>query len=401
MPIAITQLSAANVAKDTAAAGSASNANSAGDAGDPGASPALAGFAALLVGQKLAPAPAGTGKADAGGSGDAATAGKNDSASPVDPAQMLAELGFATVPAQPVPTAATPAAGTAGNGGAASAKGDGAGALSAAALAALTARGDAATGKGGANAATPANADAAAPHPGTNDKTQTGALADSATPALAPATAGSGNAVHAAAAAGETAKVAGFGTHLETAMQNAETRPQGEMTPSPVAAQPQATPAHTPASESLNVATPVRDPAWASELGQKVVWLASQDKQSAQITLNPPQLGPIEISLNLKNDQATAVFTSPHAEVRNAIENALPSLREALAGVGVQLGQADVNSQSFRQPATEQQQQQQQNRPSYGAGGDAGAGAATSRMAGVSSGTATLRRGNGLVDTFA
>lgn len=99
---------------------------------------------------------------------------------------------------------------------------------------------------------------------------------------------------------------------------------------------------------ALQLAIPVRDAAWPAEFAQKVTWMARQDLQSAQITLNPPQLGPIEISLDIRNDQASAVFVSASAEVREAIESAVPRLREMLAGVGVELGQANVSHQSFR-----------------------------------------------------
>ncbi|MBK1679978.1 flagellar hook-length control protein FliK [Rhodocyclus tenuis] len=143
-----------------------------------------------------------------------------------------------------------------------------------------------------------------------------------------------------------------------------------------------------------NVATPVRDRAWGADFAQKVVWLASNDKQSAQLTLNPPQMGPIEISLNLSKDGATAVFVSPNAEVRDAIETALPKLREMLAGVGIELGQANVSSESFRQ----------QTAPDEGSGGttrwrdDTAILAADTRGSARSTGS---QSGLGLVDTFA
>ncbi len=100
----------------------------------------------------------------------------------------------------------------------------------------------------------------------------------------------------------------------------------------------------------LTLPTAVRDPNWSHEFGQKIIWLSGTDHHSAQITLNPPQMGPIEVSLNIDKGNATANFVSANAEVREAIETALPRLREMLAGVGIELGQANVGSQSFRQP---------------------------------------------------
>lgn len=96
----------------------------------------------------------------------------------------------------------------------------------------------------------------------------------------------------------------------------------------------------------LDVATPVHSPNWSAEVGQRVVWMASNHLQEAQLSINPPHLGPIEITLSLKDDQATARFFSPHAEIREILEQAMPRLREMLAGAGVQLGQSDVGGQS-------------------------------------------------------
>lgn len=112
-------------------------------------------------------------------------------------------------------------------------------------------------------------------------------------------------------------------------------------------------PGNTAASSSapLRVDTPVRDPAWSGDFSQKVVWLTANDQKFAQLTLNPPQMGPIEISLNINKDSASAYFISPNAEVREAIESALPRLREMLAGVGIELGQANVSAQSSHQEA--------------------------------------------------
>jgi flagellar hook-length control protein FliK len=146
------------------------------------------------------------------------------------------------------------------------------------------------------------------------------------------------------------------------------------------------------------VDTPVRDPAFGQEFSQKIVWLAGQDKQSAQLTLNPPQLGPVEVSLKISGDQATAVFSSPHAEVREAIEAALPRLREMMGSAGLELGQANVSSQSFQQ---QQQQQAAQNQAGASRGGSTGGilGEGGNEPA-AATGT-VIRQSNGLVDTFA
>jgi flagellar hook-length control protein FliK len=95
------------------------------------------------------------------------------------------------------------------------------------------------------------------------------------------------------------------------------------------------------------VAAPVGSAQWGAEFAQKVVWLAREEQSIAQIQVTPPQLGPIEIRLSLNQDQASMTFVSPHAAVREAIEAALPRLREMFAESGLTLGNVDVAAQSF------------------------------------------------------
>jgi flagellar hook-length control protein FliK len=91
--------------------------------------------------------------------------------------------------------------------------------------------------------------------------------------------------------------------------------------------------------------------AWEQQLGQKVVWMVAGGDQSASLTLNPPDLGPLQVVLNVSNDSATATFTAHQAETRQAIENALPKLREMMSEAGIMLGDASVSA------GTQEQQQ--------------------------------------------
>lgn len=99
----------------------------------------------------------------------------------------------------------------------------------------------------------------------------------------------------------------------------------------------------------------VGTPAWDQALGQKVVWMVAGEQQSASLTLNPPDLGPLQVALSVSNSQATATFTAAQPEVRQALEAALPKLREMLGEAGIQLGHASVNSGAQNQQGGEQQ----------------------------------------------
>lgn len=149
------------------------------------------------------------------------------------------------------------------------------------------------------------------------------------------------------------------------------------------------------AQETLLVRTPVRAPGWEGDFAQKVVWMVGRDSQSAQLILNPPQLGAIEVRLTLSGGEAGAQFFSPHPGVREAIESAMPRLREMMAESGLSLGQASVSSESFRDPRANAD-----GSGKFAAGGEnAEAQEAQGALLAAQSHPATL--GRGLVDLYA
>ena len=145
---------------------------------------------------------------------------------------------------------------------------------------------------------------------------------------------------------------------------------------------------------ALPVAPRVGSAEWGGAVGERVVWMANQSHQVAELHLNPPNLGPIEVRLTISNDQASALFVSHHSAVREAIETALPRLREMLADNGIMLGNVTVGSESFSQ----QQASDQRNGNGGGRGGQE-AESVMVRMA-VPGRSAGLMR-DGMVDIFA
>jgi len=151
------------------------------------------------------------------------------------------------------------------------------------------------------------------------------------------------------------------------------------------------------ASAAGNALAPsVGSTAWNQALGEKIVWMTAGALQTASLTLNPPNLGPLQVVLNVTNDQATASFFAAQPEVRQALEAALPKLREMMNEAGIQLGQATVSAE---------QQQQQQNEaanrearrigPAYPGAGN------TDESTIQNLPLPTRHGGRGLVDTFA
>ena len=154
------------------------------------------------------------------------------------------------------------------------------------------------------------------------------------------------------------------------------------------------TPANVlPAQIVIN--TPVTQDNWGDEFNQKITWLASTKEQSAELHLNPPQLGPMDVVIKVSGDQATALFSSPHAAVREAIEQALPKLREMMADSGIMLGNASVNDQAPRNRNDGFDNRSQNSR------GSIGGVAESSVTSGMSARVSPISRHNGIVDTFA
>lgn len=147
------------------------------------------------------------------------------------------------------------------------------------------------------------------------------------------------------------------------------------------------------------VPAPINDPRWAQQFGERIVWLARGDVQNAQINISPAQLGPIQINISLNGDQMTAHFVAAHQEVRQALEDAMPRLREMLSGAGINLGQSNVGSQTQQQQQAQQESAQQgASAPRFGSedailSSDQQTHSATSGLPG--------QHGRGLVDLFA
>ncbi|WP_290704482.1 flagellar hook-length control protein FliK [Amphritea sp.] len=86
-------------------------------------------------------------------------------------------------------------------------------------------------------------------------------------------------------------------------------------------------------------------PAWSQAVNNRVMMMASQNGQFAEIQLDPPELGSLLVKLQVKNEQVSVVFTTPHGSVREAIEQSLPRLREMFAEQGLDLAESSVHDQ--------------------------------------------------------
>lgn len=152
--------------------------------------------------------------------------------------------------------------------------------------------------------------------------------------------------------------------------------------------------ASTAAAMAANeIPTPFGKPEWSQAVNQKVVWMVGKGEQSATLTLNPPDMGPLKVVIQVDNDQVDTTFISDNPEVRQALHDGMQMLRDKMQDTGMQLGNAQVSSQAQSQRQFEQAMQQRAQQRLEQTSKDTSDSTPTTPV--------IQRVSNGLVDTFA
>lgn len=84
----------------------------------------------------------------------------------------------------------------------------------------------------------------------------------------------------------------------------------------------------------------IQQSGWSEAVVDRVMWLSSQNLKSAEIQLDPAELGRMEVRIDMNKDQTQVTFLSPHAGVRDALEGQMQRLRDMFAQQGMSM---DVN----------------------------------------------------------
>ncbi|OUR71290.1 hypothetical protein A9Q78_10180 [Methylophaga sp. 41_12_T18] len=120
-----------------------------------------------------------------------------------------------------------------------------------------------------------------------------------------------------------------------------------------VAMQALATNSAQPAASSttpvLDIQPGLQTAAWNRVMSGRVVWMAREGVQQAELKLNPANLGPVEVKLSMTNEQASITFVASNAATRDALEQALPRLRDSFVENGMELKDAEVTQHSSEQ----------------------------------------------------
>ncbi|WP_394241742.1 flagellar hook-length control protein FliK [Vibrio astriarenae] len=87
----------------------------------------------------------------------------------------------------------------------------------------------------------------------------------------------------------------------------------------------------------------------AEKANERVQVMLSKNLKNIDIRLDPPELGRMQIRMNMNGDTTTVHFTVANNQARDVVEQAMPRLREMLAQQGLQLGDTSVQQQSAGQ----------------------------------------------------
>ncbi|HIE56214.1 MAG TPA: hypothetical protein EYP90_13750 [Chromatiaceae bacterium] len=100
------------------------------------------------------------------------------------------------------------------------------------------------------------------------------------------------------------------------------------------------------------IEAPVGHEAWEKSMARQLLNLAGEGEQRVALRLNPSNLGPLEVRIVTEEAEVRVQFSSQHAVVREALETALPRLRDLFQGSGLNLVSVDVSCQDT--PARQQ-----------------------------------------------
>ncbi|MBN7820468.1 flagellar hook-length control protein FliK [Bowmanella sp. Y57] len=122
--------------------------------------------------------------------------------------------------------------------------------------------------------------------------------------------------------------------------------------------------AHSALDKAINIAKPEA----AIQLAERVRMLVNLGNMSADIRLDPPDLGSMQVRVQMHGEQASVNFVVQSQQARDMLDQAVPRLREMLAEKGIELGQSFVQQEGKGQQFAQQQgEAEQDSGPDVGA----------------------------------
>lgn len=94
---------------------------------------------------------------------------------------------------------------------------------------------------------------------------------------------------------------------------------------------------------TTSIDVPVSHAEWGDKVAGKLTWLTARNMSVAEIHLTPPDMGPMEVRVQVQQDQANITVHSANPAVRDQLELHSHRLRDMLSEQGFSLEQFDVS----------------------------------------------------------
>ncbi len=94
---------------------------------------------------------------------------------------------------------------------------------------------------------------------------------------------------------------------------------------------------------------------FSTNLAHRVQWMFNQTLSSAEIMMDPPEMGPLSVKVQQINGETSIMFQATNSATKEALEEGMPKLKEMLEEMGVNLGQTTVSQQKSETDSEQQQ----------------------------------------------
>ena len=102
-------------------------------------------------------------------------------------------------------------------------------------------------------------------------------------------------------------------------------------------------------AEGLSQPVNIHQPDGQKQLTEKIRWMVNSRNMMAEIRLDPPEMGSMQVRVNVQGDAASVSFIVQSPQAREALAQAEPRLKDMLAQQGIELGESSVRQQSQEQ----------------------------------------------------
>ncbi|NTS76390.1 flagellar hook-length control protein FliK [Catenovulum sp. SM1970] len=105
----------------------------------------------------------------------------------------------------------------------------------------------------------------------------------------------------------------------------------------------------TLAQQLKEVAIPLNKPEAPIAIANAVRFMTNQRIQAAEIRLDPPELGSMQIKVSMNGEQASVSMIVQNPQAKEMLDQAIPKLKEMLEEAGIELGESNIEQQAQHQ----------------------------------------------------